>query len=91
MKEVMQNWTYFFLKYLVAFTNEAIWVWGFLCGFLTANLIFKIDIRRFRFFIFVCVSLGNLHLQREIKKELVKVKGKDLFLFLIDRTNNFKM
>lgn len=30
-QQVVQNWYYFFIEYLVDFTNEAIWTWTFLC------------------------------------------------------------
>ena len=39
----MQIWYYFFLKCLMEFTTEAVWVWSFLCGEAFGFVLFSIS------------------------------------------------
>lgn len=54
------NVVIFFLKYLVEFTNEAIWALGFLCGMvLNYNFTVFSTYRTQRFSISFCVDFGK--------------------------------
>lgn len=52
----------FLLKFLVAFTSEALWTWTFHCG-RTYNCKICLQIQGYCSFLFVLYSLDNLYLQ----------------------------
>lgn len=66
---------YFFLKYLLEFTNETIWAWGFLCGkpFIFTQ-IFTIS-GAFHSFLKICISVDVIFLQlKELSLALLVVQ-----------------